>query len=119
MPFPLTVDLVLSELSTVTPPSWVTLHGMAHSFIESCKSLSHNKVVIHEGIQVYAPTTDAKETEVDQFYEDLQGLLELTPKKRCHFHQRRLECKSRKSRIPGVTGKFGFGVQNEAGQRLT
>ena len=37
--------------------------------------------MIHEGIQVYAPTTDAKETEVDQFYEDLQGLLELTPKK--------------------------------------
>ena len=46
-------------------------------------------------IQVYAPTTN---TEVEQFYGDLQDLLELTPKKRCHFHHRGLECKSRKSR---------------------
>ena len=52
-------------------------------------------------IQVYAPTTVAEETEVEWFYEDLQDLLELTPKKkkkRCPFHYRGLECKSRKSR---------------------
>ena len=49
-------------------------------------------------IQVYAPTTNAEEAEVERFYEDLQGLLELTPPKRCPFHYRRLECKSRKSR---------------------
>ena len=49
-------------------------------------------------IQVYAPTSTAKEAEVEQFYEDLQDLLELTPKKRCPFHYRGLECKSRKSR---------------------
>ena len=49
-------------------------------------------------IQVYAPTSNAKEGEVEQFYEDLQDLLELTPKKRCPFHYRGLECKSRKSR---------------------
>ena len=51
-------------------------------------------------IQVYAPTTVAEETEVEWFYEDLQDLLELTPKKkkRCPFHHRGLECKSRKSR---------------------
>ena len=44
-------------------------------------------------IQVYALTTDVKETEVDQFYEDLQNLIELTPKKRCPFHHRGFECK--------------------------
>ena len=48
--------------------------------------------------QDYAPTTNAKEVEVEQFYEDLQYLLELTPKKRCPFHHRGLQCKSRKSR---------------------
>ena len=58
-------------------------------------------------IQVYAPTTDAKEAEVDQFYEDLQDLLEVTPKKkkkRCPFHHRGLECKIRSQEVPGVTG---------------
>ena len=49
-------------------------------------------------IQVYAPTSNAEETEAEWFYEDLQDLLELTPKKRCPFHYRGLECKSRKSR---------------------
>ena len=49
-------------------------------------------------IQVYAPTTNAKEDKVEQFYEDLQNLLELTPKKRYYFPHRGLECKSRKSR---------------------
>ena len=49
-------------------------------------------------IQVYAPTTNAKEAEVEWFYEDLQDLLELTPKKEMSFHHRGLECKSRKSR---------------------
>ena len=49
-------------------------------------------------IQVYAPTSNAEEAEVEWFYEDPQSLLELTPKKRCPFHYRGLECKSRKSR---------------------
>ena len=49
-------------------------------------------------IQVYAPTSNAEEPEVKEFYEDLQDVLELTPKKRCPFHYRELECKSRKSR---------------------
>ena len=52
-------------------------------------------------IQVYAPTSNAEEAEVERFYEDLQDLLELTPKKRCPFHYRELECKSRKSRNTG------------------
>ena len=63
-------------------------------------------------IQVYAPTTNAEEVEVERFYEDLQDLLELTPKKDVLF-------KVGSQEIPGVTGKFGLGVQNEAGQRLT
>ena len=49
-------------------------------------------------IQVYAPTSNAEEAEIECFYEDLQDLLELTPQKRCPFHYRGLECKSRKSR---------------------
>ena len=49
-------------------------------------------------IQVYAPTSNAKEAEAERFYEDIQDLLELTPKKRCPFHYRGLECKSRMSR---------------------
>ena len=49
-------------------------------------------------IQAYAPTSNAEEAEVEGFYEDLQDLLELTPKKRCPFHSRGLECKSRQSR---------------------
>ena len=51
-------------------------------------------------IQVYAPTSNAEEAEVEQFYEDLQDLLEITPQKRFPFHYRGLECKSRKSRNP-------------------
>ena len=72
-------------------------------------------------IQVHVPTPDAEEAEVDQFYEGLEDLLELTPKKkkkrkkRCSIHHWGLECKRRKSEIPGVTGKFGLGEQNEAG----
>ena len=68
-------------------------------------------------IQVYDPTTNAKEAEVKRFCGDLQDLVELTPKKRCPFHHRGLECKSRKSRDT-ITSKFGLEVQNE-GQRLT
>ena len=64
-------------------------------------------------IQVYAPITDAKETEVDQFYEDLQILLELTPKKDILFIIGDWNAK-----VPGMTGKFGLGVQNESGRRL-
>ena len=54
-------------------------------------------------IQVYAPTTNAKEAEVEQFYDDLRELLGLIPKKRCALHYRGLECKSRKSTDTGST----------------
>ena len=68
-------------------------------------------------IRVYAPTTNAEEAEVEQFHEELQPFRK--HQKRCPFHHRGLECKSRKSRDTGVTGKFGLGVKKEAGQRLT
>ena len=69
-------------------------------------------------IQVYAPTSNAEETEVERFYEDLQDLLELTPKKHVHFSIWDWNAKVGSQETPGVTGKFGLGIQNEAGQRL-
>ena len=69
-------------------------------------------------IQVYAPTSNAEEAEVQQFYEDLQDLLELTPKKDVLFIIGDLNAKVGSQETPGVTGKFGLGVQNEAWQRL-
>ena len=70
-------------------------------------------------IQVYAPTSNAEEAEVEQFYEDLQDLPELTPKKDVPFIIADWNTKVRSQEIPGVTGDFGLGVQNEAGQRGT
>ena len=70
-------------------------------------------------IQVYAPTSYAEEAEVERFYEDLQDLLELTPKKDVLFLIGDWNAKVESQEIPGVTGKFGLGVRNEAGQRLT
>ena len=73
-------------------------------------------------VQVYAPTTSAEEAEVEQFYEALQDLLELTPKKKKKdvlFIIGDWNAKVESQEIPGVTGKFGLGVQNKVGQRLT
>ena len=69
-------------------------------------------------IQVYAPTSNAEEAEVEQFYEDLQDLLEPTPKKDILFIIEDWKAKVVSQETPGVTGKFGLGVQNEGGQRL-
>ena len=69
-------------------------------------------------IQVYAPDSNAEEAEVEWFYEDLQDLLELTPKKDVLFIIGYWNAKIGSQEIHGVTGKFGLGVQNEAGQRL-
>ena len=70
-------------------------------------------------IQVYTPTINAKEAEVEQFYDDLQDLLELTPKRDVLFIIGDWNAKVGSQDMSGVTGKFGLGVQNEAGQRLT
>ena len=69
-------------------------------------------------IQVYAPTSNAEEAEVERFYEDLQDLLELTHKKGVLFIIGGWNEKVGSQETPGVTGKFGLGVRNEAGQRL-
>ena len=69
-------------------------------------------------IQDYTPTSNAEEAEVEQFYEDLQDLLELTSKKDVLFIIADWNAKGGSQETPGVTGKFGLGVQNEAGQRL-
>ena len=70
-------------------------------------------------IQVYAPASNAEEPKVERFYENLQDLLELTPKKDVLFTIEDWNAKVGIQEIPGATGKFGLGVQNEAGQRLT
>ena len=70
-------------------------------------------------IQVHALTSNAEEAEVEQFCEDLQDLLELTPKKYILFIEGNWESNVRSQETPGVTGKFDAGVQNEAGQMLT
>ena len=70
-------------------------------------------------IQVYTPTSNAEEAEVEWFYEDLQDLLELTPKKDVLFIIGDWNAKVGSQELPGVTGKFGLGVQNKACQRLT
>ena len=69
-------------------------------------------------IQVYAPTSNAEEAEVERFYEDLQDLLELTPKKDVLFIIGDWNAKVGSQETPAVTGKFGFRIRNEAGQRL-
>ena len=68
-------------------------------------------------IQVYASITYAKESEGERFYEDLQDIPQPTPKKTCPFHHWNAKVGSQET--PGVTGKFGLELQNEAGQRLT
>ena len=70
-------------------------------------------------IQVYAPTSNAEEAEVEWFFKGLQDLLELTPKKDVLFIIGDWNAKVGSQETPGVIGKFGVGVQNKAGQRLT
>ena len=70
-------------------------------------------------IQAYAPTSNAAEAEAERVYEALQDLLELTPKKDVLFTIGDWNAKVGSQEIPGVTGKFGLGVLNETGQRLT
>ena len=74
-----------------------------------------NKITV---IQVYAPTNNTEEAEVERFSEDLQDLLELTPKKDILFIIGDWNAKVGSQETPGVTGRFGLGMRNEAGQRL-
>ena len=84
----------------------ITVNNRVRNAVLGCSLKNDRMISVHfQGksfnimvIQVYAPTSNAEEAEVEQFYGDLQDLLELTPTKRCPFHYRGLECKSRKSR---------------------
>ena len=69
-------------------------------------------------IQAYAPTSNTEEANIEWFYEDLQDLLKLTPKKDVPFFIGDWNAKVGSEETPGVTGKFGLGMWNEAGQRL-
>ena len=84
----------------------ISVHFQGKSFIIS---------VVH----TYAPTSNAEEAEAEQFYDDLQDLLELTPKKDVLFIVGDWNAKVGSQETPGVTGKFDLGMGNEAGQRLT
>ena len=81
-------------------------------------SLFPRQTIQYQVIQVYAPTSNAEEAEAERFYEDLQDLLKLTPKKDVLFNIGDWNAKVGSWETPGVTGKFVIGVQNEAGQRL-
>ena len=76
------------------------------------------QTIQYQVIQVYAPVSNAEEAEVERFYEDLQDLLELTPKKDVLFIIGDWNAKVGSQETPRVAGKFGLGIQNEAGQRL-
>ena len=95
-------------------------------YVSRCSLKNNRMISVHfqskpfiiKVIQFYAPIINAKEAEVEQFYDDLQDLLELTPKKDVLFIIGDWNAKVGSQETPGVTGKFGLGVQNEAGQRL-
>ena len=82
------------------------------NFLEEISNLSHSVVFL------YFLTSNTEEAEVEGFYEDLQGLLELTTKKYALFIIGDWNAKVGSQETPGVTGKFGLGIRNEAGQRL-
>ena len=106
-------------------PSWSTKESK--NIVLGCNLKNNKTISVHfQGkpfnitvIQVYAPTSNAEEAEVEWFHEDLQDILELTPKKDVLFIIEDWNAKVESQETPGVTGKFGLGVQNEAGQRLT
>ena len=76
------------------------------------------KALTITAIQVYAPTTNMEEAKVERFCEDLQDLLEFIPKKNVLFIKGDWNAKVGSQKLPGITDKFGLGVQNETGQRL-
>ena len=104
-------------------PSWSTRVQKA---VLGCNLKNYRMISVHfQGkpfniivIRVYAPTSNTEEAEVERFYEDLQDLLELTPKKDVLFIIGDWNAKVGSQETPGVTGKFGLGIQSEAGQRL-
>ena len=117
-----------NDVLGIPQKKWSSHHGQQKSlkcstWMQSQKQ--QNDLVRFQGklfnitvIQVYAPTSNAEEAEVEWFYEDLQDLLELTPPKNVLFIIGDWNAKVGSQKTPGVTGKFGLGIRNEAGQRL-
>ena len=105
----------------MTRPSWVALQAWL-GFIELDKAVIsvclQGKPFNITVIQVYAPTSNTEAAEVEWFYEDLQDLVELTPTKGVLFILGHWNAEVGSQETPGVTGKFGLGIRNEAGQRL-
>ena len=98
---------------------WNAVLGCSLEYARMISVHFHGKPFNITVIQVYAWTTNAKEAEFERFNEDLQDLLELTPKKDILFITGDQNAKAGSQETSGVTGKFGLGVQNEVGQRLT
>ena len=104
----------------------IMVNKRVQNVVLGCSLKKHRMISVHfqgkpfniMAIQVYAPTSNAEEAEVEQFYEDLQDLLELIPQKDVLFIIGDWNAKVRSQETPGVTGKFGLGIWNEAGQRL-
>ena len=102
----------------------ITVNKRVQNAVLGCNLKNDKMISVHfQGknitvIQVYAPTSNTEEAEVEQFYEDLQDLLELTPKKVVLFIVGDWNAKVGSLETPGVTGKFGLGLRTEAGQRL-
>ena len=99
--------------------TWVSLIlGVRYLFNRMISVRFQSKPFNITVIQIYVPTSNAEEAEVERFYEYLQDLLELTPRKDVLFIIEYWNAKVGSQETPGVTGKFGLGIQNEAGQRL-
>ena len=104
----------------------IMVNKRVRNAVLGCNLKNHRMISVHlQGkpfnitvIQVYAPTSIAEEAEVEWFYEDLQDLLELTPRKDVPFIMGDWNAKVGIQETPRVTGKFGLGMWNEAGQRL-
>ena len=118
-----TCGIGLSQPNTHSPVGNIIVNRRVRNAVLGCNLKNDRMISVRfQGkpfnitvIQVYAPTSKAKE---EGFYEDLQDLLELTPKKDVLFMIGNWNAKVGSQETPGVTGKFGLGVQNEAGQRL-
>ena len=115
-----------NPLEEMEQPSQSTKEFKMQNAVLGC-SLKNDRMISvrHQGkpfnimvIQVYAPTSNAEEAEVERFYEDLQDLLELIPPKDVLFIIGDWTAKAGSQETPGATGKFGLGVQSGAGQRL-
>ena len=104
----------------------IMVNERVRNAVLGCNLINNRMISVHfQGkpfnitvIRVYAPTSNAEEAEVERFYEDLQDLLELTPKKDVLLIIGDWNAKVGSQETPGVTGKFGLGIWNEAGQRL-